>query len=79
MKLVKEYLYESNKIFISDHQLEDFIQMMEGSEINSIEYGGMVYIQNGIAYKAFLDEPIKLDKEGWGRLWIEYIKTELTD
>lgn len=79
MKLVKESLYENEQLPISDEQFEDMLQMMEGSEIESEEYDGTVYVQNGIAYRAFSDEPIKLDKSGWLRLWKEYMKTHLED
>lgn len=64
-------ILNENKIPISQLKKE-----LEGTEINSLDHEGMVYVKNGTAYSADDHQPLNLDDEGWKDLYNEYFENE---
>ena len=52
----------------------EILKMLNGCEVNSLEFEGVVGIKNGVAYRD--GEILKLSDEDVNTLWQEYIEEE---
>ncbi len=59
---------------ITEREITEIKTLLEGCEISSLTYEGVVYVSNGVAYT----QGEKLKSPDWSILWKEYIASELT-
>lgn len=54
---------------------DEILKMLNGCEVNSLEFEGVVGIINGVAYRD--GEVLKLTSKDIKTLWDEYVREEL--
>lgn len=56
--------------------LNEKIELLNGCEITSIEFEGVVSVQGRVVTRAFDGEKIRMNNAKWLSLWEEYLEEE---
>ena len=56
---------------------KEIISELNGCEVLSLQFEGVVGINNGVVTRAYDQETMKMTPSKWKELWDEYIEYEL--